>query len=148
MLSGSRAALRRRENRMEEYPASFPKRGFGDAGAMFSGQGPAHGQRRIKDLFNGLFHPKEFFLVSAVRENGGMQIPVSGMAEGADIDAVFSPISEEPAPCPGFGFWEPWHPPAPGWVELSQGGKGRTPGCQILSRWTIISGLFNCPGPI
>ena len=48
------------------------------------GEGAAQGQGLVEDGVDGRFHPVPFLLVALVGEDGGMEVAVPGVAEGAD----------------------------------------------------------------
>lgn len=63
--------------------------GLGGADTVFAGQCALKLEGHVEHFVHGFLHPLEFFLVAPVAQEGGVQVAVPGMTEGAHFQPVF-----------------------------------------------------------
>src|SRR5674476_948627 len=63
---------------------------FSDSDAVFTRKRSSESQSGLEDLIDRLFHPRHFIRVVLVGQDGGMQVAVAGVSEGAERQAVLT----------------------------------------------------------
>ena len=81
-------------------------RPLGDADAVFTGKGPAHGQRRRENLLDSMMDPLFLFGIAQIAENGGVDVAVAGVAVYGDGELVF--LGDGPDAAHHFGEGVSW----------------------------------------
>ena len=80
----------RLEYKMVPWPTSFSiKRDLALPMPCSPEKGAPQGQGGVEDGLHRGLHPVPFLLVAAVRQDGGVQVAVAGVAEGADGQLEF-----------------------------------------------------------
>jgi hypothetical protein len=71
---------------LPDFPCK--ERGFGKADPVLTAHGPAHLKRGIYQFFYGSFYTHHLHRITLIGENSGVEIAVTGVAEGAYPEVV------------------------------------------------------------